>query len=1328
MPPQDENPEHHEDANPNAHAAVAQVDHRTDTFMKHARPPKPLVFTSNKPEAWKLFERLWRNYVKLSGLDTRPRDIQLAMLESHFGEEALRVYDGLPFTMTPEERTMEDVLVAMRTYAVGTINESYERFVFRSRRQDENEAFNDFYASLRKLSVTCNFCVQCRDTEIRDQVILGIRNHEVREDLLKVNPLTLEKCVDICKAAENAEAHGRGYQQAVTRKTDSVHKMMKSKKPQPRFPAKPERKSEPSHASKPHASAKCKFCGKNHQMKKELCPAYGKKCNKCKGNNHFANMCTAKVHRLYADSSDDDWARSINSSHSKEYKCRFMVDGASIHFQLDTGSTVNLMPVKNAGCHLQPYKGRLKTWNNKTLHPVGKCMKTIVNPKDGKKHDIEFVVFDDEQCQPILGLRTCEQLNLLEIRSENFERVFQVSKESDVFDKDTLGCLPGKQSLTLRDSAIPVVMADRRTPIHVRPQLEKELQRMTKLGVIAPVKEATPWMSQIVIVTKKDGSLRICLDPHELNKVLIRERSSLPILEDVLYKLKDAKMFTKADLASAYWHVELDHDASMLTTFNTHMGRFRWLRLPFGLCVASEILQSKLQSCLGDLEGVVFLADDVVIFGATQTEHDKNYQAFIARCQEVGIRLNQKKLELRKQHIDFMGHRIGNGVQVDPQKISAIQGMETPKNVTELRRFIGMVNFLGKFIKNLSALIAPLANLLKKDVPWTWSQAQDEALNRVKETLTSAPVLRMYDPTLPTTLENDASEYGIGSAIMQQGQPVAYASRLLSESERRYAQIEKEMLAVVFGLERFHHYVFGGTVEVITDHKPLEAISRKPLSKAPRRLQNLLLRAQHYTFFITHRKGVEIPLADCLSRAPTDKPKKEDLVNAVTLHPVGDARMREIKHATSLDPELQDLGRLILQGWPRSTSDVPDSVKPYFHHRDEISIHQGIIYRGDRIVVPCELRQLMTTKVHAGHIGINATLRRARTAMYWPGMSTAIRQMVEACPACATYQAKQAKESLVITETPDRPWSRVAADLFKYGGKEFLLLTDYTSNWFEVDELASAHASDIIQKLKVHFARFGIPEVLVSDNGPQFSAREFSEFARMWQFTHETISPGNSQSNGAAERAVGIIKQIWRRCSASEDDEWLGLMNVRNTPSEGLATSPAERLLGHRCRTQVPERLPNQTSAEAQKKTSMRTRSVAPMRDLPKLQPGDGVRIQPYDGSKRWKPGRVNRQLSSRAYEVEVEGRHLRRNRRMLRFHPTSVPGPRLRPTSGSSPLAQPHTDETPPITTPMDGTPPEKQPQGLPASLQQAAAPVSPHLRRSKRPTTKPKRLIEEV
>lgn len=395
----------------------------------------------------------------------------------------------------------------------------------------------------------------------------------------------------------------------------------------------------------------------------------------------------------------------------------------------------------------------------------------------------------------------------------------------------------------------------------MKPKLKTELDRLTDLGVIAPVDEPTDWVSNIVIATKSSGDLRVCIDPKELNKALKRERYPIPVIDDVLPELANAKIFSKLDAKNGYWHVVLDEESSRLTKFDAPFWRYLWRRLPFGLSVSSEIFQKRLNQALDKLDGLLSVHDDMVVYGSGDTleaaseDHDRKLAAFLERCRERGIKLNKTKMQLRRTEINYLGHLVTNqGLKTDPEKVDAILNMPAPEDVTAVSRLCGFVNYLARFLPNLSEVMEPIRQLTRQGVTWQWNSNHDDAFNTIKQMVSSAPVLRYYNATDELTVQCDASDKGIGAALLQNGQPLAFARRALTDTETRYAPIEKEMLAVVFALTKFNQYVYGRPITVNRDHKPLEAIAQKPLRNAPKRLQGMLLKIQEYDFTIIYNQ------------------------------------------------------------------------------------------------------------------------------------------------------------------------------------------------------------------------------------------------------------------------------------------------------------------------------------------------------------------------------------------------------------------------------------------------------------------------------------------
>ena len=339
----------------------------------------------------------------------------------------------------------------------------------------------------------------------------------------------------------------------------------------------------------------------------------------------------------------------------------------------------------------------------------------------------------------------------------------------------------------------------------------------------------------MVIATKKSGALRICIDPRPLNKALKRETYHLPVLDDLMPDLARAKVCSSVDLTAGYWHCVLDEESSLLTTFATPFGRYRWKRLSFGLSVSSEIFQKRVNQALEGLNGILNITDDILIYGVgdtdkeAQQDHDRNLEALLQRCRERGIALNQNKLKLRITEVPFMGHIFSNqGLKIDPEKTKAVLEMLKPED--------GFVNYLAKFLPSLANHMEPISRLTRQDTEFTWTEEQDNALREIKRLVSTAPVLSYYDPKIELEIQCHASKKGLGAALLQNGKPIAYASRTLTDTEQRYAQIEKEMLAIVFSLEKFNQYTYGRHVKIQSDHKPLESILKKSLACAPRRL------------------------------------------------------------------------------------------------------------------------------------------------------------------------------------------------------------------------------------------------------------------------------------------------------------------------------------------------------------------------------------------------------------------------------------------------------------------------------------------------------------
>ena len=740
------------------------------TKLSGVKPPPALVLSSNKCENWKLWKQQWNNYVILSKLDKMEATVQLAMLENCLGSDGLKICNSLTFG-TDETKDMKAVLMKLEETFIGELNETYERYMFNLRKQQSGESIDDYVTDLRNLAKSCKFCDCLGESLLRDRIVMGVRDLETRKKLLEIKNLKLSACIDLCRSIE-----------ATNTQLASVSDMKEVHKIKTKFSGKTDYKNG-------KADFTCHFCCKKHKMQKSLCPAWGQTCSKCKQKNHFAASakCPSKnIHKLDVIEMESDSDMALvhvvkNNNSPSTLFGTIVVNNQQIKAQIDTGAAVNVLPAKYVSSgDIKQTETILQMYNNSTFKPLGESRVTVYNPANGHTYKIKFIIVPD--CAgmiPVLGLKACKFMEIVTINDNNLQPVMSVKTCSitddyaDVFD-NKLGKLPGKAHFQVNPDICPVVSPVRRIPISLKAKVKAELDNLTDQNVITPIQDPTDWVSNLVVTMKKNGDLRVCLDPQCLNKALKREHFRLPVLDDILPELFNAKLFSTLDVKNAYWHVVLDDESSKLTTFSTPFGRYRWLRMPFGCNVSSEIFQTRLQQSLDGLDGVYCVADDIMITGNGSTEeeakldHDVKLKCLLERCRTVGIRLNRDKMKLHQTSVTFLGHLVtAEGLKPDPEKVRAIDDMTRPTDVEGVQRINGFVNYLAKFLPKLSDVTEPIRQLTRKDVPWNWSESQENAFQEMKSLVKKAPVLAYFDNEKTVHIQCDASERGLGAALLQ---------------------------------------------------------------------------------------------------------------------------------------------------------------------------------------------------------------------------------------------------------------------------------------------------------------------------------------------------------------------------------------------------------------------------------------------------------------------------------------------------------------------------------------------------------------------------------
>ena len=916
---------------------------------------------------------------------------------------------------------------------------------------------------------------------------------------------------------------------------------------------------------------------------------------------------------------------------------------------------------------------------------------------------------------------------------------------ADVFVDTSVGCLKGYEyDIKLKDNAVPVVNAARKIALTLVGDVKNELERMVKLGVLAKVETPTDWVNSMVVV-QRPGKLRICLDPSNLNKFVKREHTHLPTTEEILSRITGAKVFTKIDAKDGYWQIPLTQKSSFLTTFNTPHGRYRYTRLPFGLNSANEVFQKQMTQAFENLDGVIVMYDDILICGKDTLEHDARLKMTLQRARDVGLRLNLKKCTFRTEEVKYIGHIVSkDGLKIDPDKVSDILKMPKPEDKAGVQRLLGSLNFLSKYIPNMSDLTGPIRQLLVKNTHFSWSHEQDKALTEIKKVLTNSPVLGFYDVKKDATLACDASSCGLGACIMQENRPIAYASRSLTETQKSYSQMEKELLAIVFGAERFSQYIYGKEVNVMTDHKPLISCLKKPVNTSPVRIQRLLLRLQRYNLKLNYVPGKFLYIPDMLSRAYVTDNKQTDservLENEanVMIHAVirnincSDYMRDRIKRETESDSTLSQVKFYIHNGWPDKVSECNEDAKLYWTVRANLVYLDGFILYLDRIVIPKSLRGEILDRIHAGHQGRERCKMLARKSVYWNCMNDDIDKIVDGCEPCLLRRNRPSREPLQPHEVPDRAWQKIAIDLFKISGFRYQLIVDFFSKWVELARVPlNAESKDVIKHLKSVFSRLGIPETVFSDGDPVYTSSQFNKFCKEFEFNHEFSSAGYPKSNGQVERKVQHIKNIIFKCHEDGSDLEQALLQYRNTPLSSDISSPSMLLMNRPLRTRLPcnpntlvtnNDIMNRDSLKSSQERSKMYYDRNVVNERIMFQSGDLVRYRDNLDSKLWKPGQIIRAVNPRSYElVNSFGNIIRRNSSLLLSDKTRKSHSTVPPDD-----VIPVTTPTPhPIPTRVQPVPTNPTPIATAKPRPEFKCPVAqPPLRRSERLKSKAENL----
>ncbi|XP_055839723.1 uncharacterized protein K02A2.6-like [Episyrphus balteatus] len=704
---------------------------------------------------------------------------------------------------------------------------------------------------------------------------------------------------------------------------------------------------------------------------------------------------------------------------------------------------------------------------------------------------------------------------------------------------------------------------------------------MLQQGIIEKVDGVSKWVSGIVVAPKGSDDIRICVDMRRANLAVEREHHPLPTMDDFLPHLGDAKVFTKLDVKQAFHQVEISPESREITTFMTRKGLFRYKRLMFGITCAPEIFQKLMEQILSSCDGVIIFIDDIVVFAPTKELHDLRLKKVLDRMRKFNVTLNKEKCEFAVSEISFNGHRLsGSGIKPMHDKLEAVKQFREPNDAEEVRSFLGLVNYVSKFIPNLATISEPLRRLTKKDVKFQWGCNQQKAFELLKQSLTHELTLGYYDVKCPTQVIADASPVGLGAVLLQtqegDSRIISYASRSLTAPEKNYAQTEKEALALVWAVERFHFFLFGRHFDLITDHKALETLFG-PKSKPCARIERWVIRLMSYKFRVIYKPG-KSNIADPLSRLIKQVHMKldestdtEEYIKWIMSYAEPKAiKLKEIEEKSETDIEIQAVKKAMAEGsW---INDV--SAFKIFEH--ELSFVGGILLRGTRIVIPEKLREQALKLAHEGHPGMTLMKRRLRAKVWWPKIDAEVDVFVKKCRGCILTSALVPPEPLKRTQLPSAPWQHLAIDFCGPlpSGHHLFVIVDYYSRFIEVEVMKKIDSSEAIKRLKRIFARFGLPLSVTADNGRQFISDEFKEYLCTNNIQLISTIPYWPQQNGEVERQNrSLLKRLI--ISQNEKGNWQEdlqdyILMYHSTPHSTTLKTPAELMFKRNIRDKLP--------------------------------------------------------------------------------------------------------------------------------------------------------------
>ena len=1255
------------------------------------KPPKDLVITDN-PKDFEMWVESFQNYLLVVEISTTLDSNQRhALLLNCIGDDCVKIIAGLHYDKST--KPYENLIEALKAYFIPKANLTFERYAFRCLKQTDKVM--PFINELHSVAKKCDFENSKVDTvynqNVRDQLILGIKSDDLRKKLLSSNELTLDKAVHLCLAHESSAAKVEEIKSndKTHEKSNVLNLRSRSISPAPRAYSSGRQRA-------------VRFSSPNHTERNRV------RCHYCSKLGHIEKHCFKKKRDMddRDDRSNPTSQRSLNALFNlsskekndslKRLECSFF--DCDFHALVDSGAAISVLNasfVKDNGLSqaMKPASHQAVTANGDVIE-FKHCISGPLSIGD-EVFEMTFLIAPRLQETCILGMDLLSTFRSIQFNEEGRDLLCSmtpslISEFSDVFDreiKDSCCTLPPVPIIDLPQDTSPHRAKVRKLSPRDERICKEQVEFLLSQGIIQ--ESRSEWRHAPVIVPKRSGGYRLAIDYRPVNFKTKLDAFPVPNAHELLRGLHGCKVFSVLDFTQFYYQIPLSENDFEKTAFFACGGLYEFRRCPFGLKNAVGLCSRIMRQIFSDVVGVSIYLDDLLIHAESREEHDRVLRTVLTRIREHNLTLNMRKCHFYQDSVSFLGHRVSDGkIAPDPDRIDSILHFPKPTTSKQLERFLDMMNYFRNYIPHFSNLTKRLYEMAKA-TNINWDVESNKSFDELKEKLASS-ILVLPSPDEEMTVHTDASGECVGACLVNSSnQPVAFVSKKLTETEKRWSTIDKESFAIIWSLQKMRSLLLGRRFTVLSDHQPLRYLFQAKEVSA--KVSRWRISLADFDFEVKYTKGSDNVVADSLSRMYSLAEVDEEIEIS--------SSDEEIVYHQKRDEELRRIVQFIERDQVSRPSNVSNEI--WGLHR-KLNIRDGLLYYEDKVFVPGSLRNKILTSAHYGHQGNLGMYEKINKNYFWPKLRKDVGEFIAHCRVCSLVKPKYVNPHLK-PYLLDSPMQLVATDYIgplptSHGYRYLLVIIDAFSRFPEVYPVRDMGTSTLIDCFREYFSRYGFPDALLSDRGTQFQSREFMNYLDNFGVKKLSTTAYRPSSNGICERFNGSLQLKLKSLLTELElprNQWTkvvptALMALRNDKHNTTGFTPAELFFAFRVKDlslpPLSERyLSPEHFGEAAENIARNRCKVSRRHEDRQFPSGSTVVLKKPSHGKLELSGSeatVVRQMDSHVVEVDTGDRQMRVSTARL----SPVPEPRTSGVDYRRGLPRPHT---PPRGPAVPCTPP---------------------------------------